>query len=39
MRLHRDVAPKILELSLSIQAMLEGGESALFAQRAAGEPH
>src|SRR6201994_3004610 len=34
MRLHRDVAPKILELSVSIRAMLEDGESALFAQRA-----
>jgi hypothetical protein len=39
MRLHRDVAPKMLELSLSIRAMLEDGESALFAQRAAGGPH
>ena len=39
MRLHRDVAPKMLELSLSIRAMLEGGESALFAQRASSEPH
>src|SRR5271154_7137144 len=39
MRLHRDVAPKMLELSLSIRAMLEGGESALFAQLAPSEPH
>jgi DNA-binding IclR family transcriptional regulator len=39
MRLHRDVAPKMLELSLSIRAMLEDGESALFAQRATGGPH
>jgi len=39
MRLHRDVAPQMLELSLSIRAMLEDGESALFAQRASREPH
>jgi hypothetical protein len=39
MRLHRDVAPKILELSVSIRAMLEDGESALFAQHAPTVPH
>jgi hypothetical protein len=39
MRLHRDVAPKILELSLSIRALLQDGESALFAQRTQSEPH
>jgi DNA-binding IclR family transcriptional regulator len=39
MRLHRDVAPKILELSVSIRAMLQDGETALFAQRAPAEAH
>src|SRR3984885_6862177 len=39
MRLHRDVAPKILELSLSIRALLQDGESALFAQRTQSDPH
>ena len=39
MRLHKDVAPKILELSLSIRAMLEDGESALFSRRAPSGPH
>jgi DNA-binding IclR family transcriptional regulator len=33
-RLHRDVAPRILELSESIRSLLEDGESAPFAQRA-----
>ena len=33
MRLHRDVAPRLLELSVSIKGLLEDGESTLFAQR------
>jgi DNA-binding IclR family transcriptional regulator len=39
MRLHKEVAPKLLELSTSIRAMLEDGESALFGQGARGGPH
>jgi DNA-binding IclR family transcriptional regulator len=39
MRLHKDVAPKILELSESVRALLEAGESALFGARAPSEPH
>jgi DNA-binding IclR family transcriptional regulator len=39
MRLHSDVAPKLLELSVSIRAMLEDGESALFGKRAPTGPH
>ncbi len=38
MRLHRDVAPRLLELSASIRTLLEDGETALFAQRAQNGP-
>jgi DNA-binding IclR family transcriptional regulator len=38
MRLHREVAPKILELSASVRTVLEDGESALFNQRMQGGP-
>ena len=38
MRLHKDVAPRILELSRAIAALLEDGETALFDQRAQGKP-
>ena len=36
MRLHKEVAPKILELSASIRTVLEDGESVLFGQRVRG---
>jgi len=35
-RLHRDVAPKLLELSAAIGAMLENGDSEAFDQRLQG---
>jgi hypothetical protein len=38
MRLHRDVAPRILELSTAIGALLEDGENALFDRRMQGRP-
>ena len=38
MRLHKDVAPRLLELSVSIRSLLEDGESALFSQRAQAAP-
>jgi DNA-binding IclR family transcriptional regulator len=37
-RLHKEVAPKILQLSAAIGMMLEGGDSELFADRKQGEP-
>jgi hypothetical protein len=37
-RLHKEVAPKILELSATIGAILEGGEGELFGDRRQGEP-
>jgi len=37
-RLHEEVAPKILELSAAIGAMLEGGDAGLFDDRARAEP-
>jgi len=38
MRLHRDVAPRILELRAAIGALLEDGDNALFDQRVQGRP-
>jgi DNA-binding IclR family transcriptional regulator len=37
-RLHKEVAPRLLELSAAIGAMLEGGEAELFGDRAQGKP-
>ena len=37
-RLHREVAPRLLELSAAIGAMLEGGEAELFSDRTQGKP-
>ena len=37
-RLHKEVAPRLLELSASIAAMLEGGEAELFSDRVTGKP-
>ena len=37
-RLHREVAPRLLELSAAIGAMLEGGEAELFSERTQGKP-
>jgi DNA-binding IclR family transcriptional regulator len=39
MQLHKDVAPRILELSASIRTVLEDGESALFSPRVRSGPH
>ena len=38
MRLHKDVAPRIRELSTAIEALLEDGENALFDRRMQGRP-
>ncbi len=37
-RLHKEVAPRLLELSATIGAMLEGGEAELFSDRIQGKP-
>jgi hypothetical protein len=37
-RLHQEVAPRLLELSASIGAMLAGGEAELFSDPPRGEP-
>jgi DNA-binding IclR family transcriptional regulator len=37
-RLHKEVAPRLLELSASIGAMLAGGEAELFSDPPRGEP-
>jgi len=37
-RLHKEVAPQLLELSAAIGAMLGGGEAELFSDRAQGRP-
>ncbi|MGB9115652.1 IclR family transcriptional regulator [Bradyrhizobium sp.] len=37
-RLHKEAAPRLLELSAAIGAMLEGGEAELFSDRARGKP-
>jgi len=37
-RLHKEVAPRLLELSASIGAMLKGGAAELFSDRAPGQP-
>jgi DNA-binding IclR family transcriptional regulator len=37
-RLHREVAPRLLELSAAIGAMIEGGEAELFGDRTQGKP-
>jgi hypothetical protein len=37
-RLHREVAPRLLELSAAIAAMLEGGEAELFSEHTQGKP-
>ncbi len=37
-RLHKEVAPRLLELSAAIAAVLEGGEAELFGDRAQGKP-
>ncbi|MGZ5872858.1 MAG: IclR family transcriptional regulator [Bradyrhizobium sp.] len=37
-RLHKEVAPRLLELSAAIGAMLEGGDSELFDDRTQGRP-
>jgi DNA-binding IclR family transcriptional regulator len=37
-RLHKEVAPRLLELSTAIGAMLEGGEAEMFNDRMRGKP-
>ena len=37
-RLHKEVAPRLLELSGAIGAMLEGGEAEPFSERTQGKP-
>jgi DNA-binding IclR family transcriptional regulator len=37
-RLHQEVAPRLLELSVAIGAMLEGGEAELFSDRMQARP-
>jgi hypothetical protein len=37
-RLHKEVAPRLLELSAAIGSMLEGGDGELFGDRAQAKP-
>jgi len=37
-RLHKEVAPRLLELSTAIGVMLEGGEAEMFNDRMRGKP-
>jgi hypothetical protein len=37
-RLHREVAPRLLELSVVVGSMLEGGDGDIFSNRMQGKP-